>query len=304
MAHPPTGPRPRIRLRFTMLYAATLLVVLVGAATVVRFALRATLAREFEESVRASASLVTQFFRTEVNEYRTIEATLTHISGELVFEDRLIHYRLPDGRLFRSKEPSATPRVATLRSPMHSVRFPLDAELRAVTHQVDELLQLARADATGDAVMTNLQPLYLDDLIADEMPRWQPQAQQLGATISLGALEETPVRGDAVLLARLSGVLMDNALRNGGSPGEVRVPVRPDGAQALLMVEDNGPGVPLEERERVFDRFYRGEAARHRRTDGSGLGLAIAAWIVRRHGGAISLEASELGGAKFMVRLG
>ena len=453
MAHTPTGPRPRIRLRFTMLYATTLLVVLVGAATVVRFALRATLAREFEESVRASASLVTQFFRTEVNEYRTIEATLTHISGELVFEDRLIHYRLPDGRLFRSKEPSATPRVATLRSPMHSVRFPLDAdlapgwqvevdasmgnmlalqsridrwflfgiplfvltagiagwwltgrtlqpvgamadaasriapasgvrlpvtdpddelgrlgtgfnalldrldgalaqqrqfladaahelrtpiarmrarvevamldkardaspedrtailaaldaELRAVTHQVDELLQLARADAAGDAVMTNLQPLYLDDLIADEMPRWQPQAQQLGATISLGALEETPVRGDAVLLARLSGVLMDNALRYGGSPGEVRVSVRPDGAQALLMVEDNGPGVPLKERERVFDRFYRGEAARHRRADGSGLGLAIAAWVVRRHGGAISVEASELGGAKVVVRLG
>jgi signal transduction histidine kinase len=180
----------------------------------------------------------------------------------------------------------------------------LDAELRAVTHQVDELLQLARADAAGDAVMTNLQPLYLDDLIADEMPRWQPQAQQLGATISLGALEETPVRGDAVLLARLSGVLMDNALRYGGSPGEVRVSVRPDGAQALLMVEDNGPGVPLEERERVFDRFYRGEAARHRRADGSGLGLAIAAWVVRRHGGAISVEASELGGAKVVVRLG
>jgi two-component system OmpR family sensor kinase len=196
------------------------------------------------------------------------------------------------------KAPDASPEDRT------AILAALDAELRAVTHQVDELLQLARADATGDAVMTNLQPLYLDDLIADEMPRWQPQAQQLGATISLGALEETPVRGDAVLLARLSGVLMDNALRYGGSPGEVRVSVRPDGAQALLMVEDNGPGVPLEERERVFDRFYRGEAARHRRADGSGLGLAIAAWIVRRHGGAISLEASELGGAKFVVRLG
>lgn len=445
--------RPRIRLRFTMLYAATLLVVLVGAAAVVRFALQATLAREFEESVRASAGLVTQFFRTEVNEYRTIEATLTHISGELVFEDRLIHYRHPDGRLFRSKGPSGPLRVTTLRSPMHSVRFPLDAdlapgwqvevdasmsnmlalqsridrwfligiplfvltaavagwwltgrtlqpvgamadaasriapasgvrlpvsnpddelgrlgtgfnalldrldgalaqqrqfladaahelrtpiarmrarvevamlhpsqdalpeertailaaldaELRAVTHQVDELLQLARADAAGDDVMTTLQPLFLDDLIADEMPRWQPQAQQMGATISLGALEETPVRGDAVLLARLSGVLMDNALRYGGSPGEVRVSVRPEGAQALLIVEDNGPGVVPEERERVFDRFYRGDAARHGRADGSGLGLAIAAWIVRRHGGTISVQTSALGGAKFVVRLG
>jgi two-component system OmpR family sensor kinase len=141
----------------------------------------------------------------------------------------------------------------------------LDAELRAVTHQVDELLQLARADAAGDGVMTDLQPLYLDDLIADEMPRWQPQVQQLGASLSLGALEETRVRGDAVLLARLSGVLVDNALRYGGSPGVVRVSVRPDGPDALLIVEDNGTGVAMDERDRIFDRFYRGEAARHRR---------------------------------------
>ena len=444
--------RPRIRLRFTLLYAATLLVVLVGAATVVRFALRATLAREFEESVRASAGLVTQFFRTEVNEYRTIEATLTHISGELVFEDRVIRYRLPDGRLFRSKPLVAKARPAPLRTPMHSVRFPLDAdlapgwqvevnasmsnmlalqsridqwflfgipllvltaavagwwltgrtlqpvgrmadaasriapasgvrlpvtdpddelgrlgtgfnalldrldgalaqqrqfladaahelrtpiarmrarvevallqptrvasaserteiltaldaELRAVTQQVDELLQLARADAAGDGVMTDLQPLYLDDLIADEMPRWQPQVQQLGASLSLGALEETRVRGDAVLLARLSGVLVDNALRYGGSPGVVRVSVRPDGPDALLIVEDNGTGVAMDERDRIFDRFYRGEAARHRRADGSGLGLAIAAWVVRRHGGRIEVGDSDSGGARFTVRL-
>ena len=66
------GSRPRIRLRFTALYALTLLVVLLGAATVLRFTLRNTLQREFEESVRASAGLVTQFFRTEVNEYRSI----------------------------------------------------------------------------------------------------------------------------------------------------------------------------------------------------------------------------------------
>lgn len=452
MPHTATVNRPRIRLRFTMLYAATLLVVLVGAATVVRFALRATLAREFDESVRASAGLVTQFFRTEVNEYRTIEATLTHISGELVFEDRIIRYRYPDGRLFRSKLPAAKSRVSSLRTPMHSVRFPLDAdlapgwqvevdasmsnmlalqsridrwflfgiplfvltaavvgwwltgrtlqpvgamadaasriapasgvrlpvsdpqdelgrlgtgfnalldrldgalaqqrqfladaahelrtpiarmrarvevamlqpanvaspeerteilaaldaELRAVTNQVDELMQLARADAAGDEVMAHLQPLYLDDLIADEMPRWQPQAQQLGATLTLGTLEETPVRGDAVLLARLSGVLVDNALRYGGSPGEVRVSVRPDGPHALLMVEDNGLGVPPEDRERIFDRFFRGETARHRRADGSGLGLAIAAWVVRRHGGSIEVGKSDLGGAKFTVRL-
>lgn len=443
---------PRIRLRFTLLYAATLLLVLAVAATGMRFALQATLAREFEESVRASAGLVTQFFRTEVNEYRTIEATLAHISGELVFEDRIIRYRYPDGKLFRSKLPVAKPRVTSLRTPMHSVRFPLDAELapgwqvevdasmsnmlalqaridrwilfgiplfvltaavagwwltgrtlrpvgnmaaaaariapasgarlpvsdpndelgrlgtrfnalldrldgalsqqrqfiadaahelrtpiarmrarvelallqgtamaepaeratilhaldlelRAVTNQVDELLQLARADAAGDEVMVHTERLFLDDLVADELPRWQPQAQQLGVELTVGELEEAAVHGDATLLARLCGVLVDNALRYCGTPGAVRVAVRSHNGYAVLTVDDNGAGVPVADRARIFDRFFRGEQARHRRADGSGLGLAIASWIVRRHGGSIVVETSDLGGARFMVRL-
>ena len=446
------GSRPRIRLRFTALYAATLLVVLVGAATVLRFALRATLQREFEESVRASAGLVTQFFRTEVNEYRTIEATLTHISGELVFEDRLIRYRAPDGRRFRGNRALATPVVPALRTPMQSVRFPLDAdlapgwqvevdasmtnmlalqaridrwflfgipllvltaavagwwltgrtlspvgsmadaaariapasgtrlpvtnpddelgrlgtrfnalldrldgalsqqrqfiadaahelrtpiarmrarvelallkapdvatgadrteilraldaELRAITHQVDELLQLARADAAGDEAVAHAERLFLDDLVADELPRWQPQAEQLGVALTVSALEEAAVRGDAVLLARLCGVLVDNALRYSGTPGDVRVSVQARTDVVVLTVEDNGRGVPVADRVRIFDRFFRGEEARHRRADGSGLGLAIASWIVRRHGGTIRVDDSELGGARFVVEL-
>ncbi len=446
------GSRPRIRLRFTALYAATLLVVLVGAATVLRFALRATLQREFEESVRASAGLVTQFFRTEVNEYRTIEATLTHISGELVFEDRIIRYRAPDGRRFRGNRALATPVVPALRTPMQSVRFPLDAdlapgwqvevdasmtnmlalqaridrwflfgipllvltaavagwwltgrtlspvgsmadaaariapasgtrlpvtnpddelgrlgtrfnalldrldgalaqqrqfiadaahelrtpvarmrarvelallkapdvatgadrteilraldaELRAITHQVDELLQLARADAAGDEAVAHAERLFLDDLVADELPRWQPQAEQLGVALTVSALEEATVRGDAVLLARLCGVLVDNALRYSGTPGDVRVSVQARTDVVVLTVEDNGRGVPVADRVRIFDRFFRGEEARHRRADGSGLGLAIASWIVRRHGGTIRVDDSELGGARFVVEL-
>jgi signal transduction histidine kinase len=72
----------------------------------------------------------------------------------------------------------------------------------------------------------------------------------------------------------------------------------------VLTVEDNGRGVPVTDRARIFDRFFRGEEARHRRADGSGLGLAIAAWIVRRHGGTIRVDDSELGGASFIVELG
>lgn len=441
------GYRPRIRLRFTALYALTLLIVLLSAATVLRFALRSTLQREFEESVRASAGLVTQFFHTEVHEYRTIEATLTHIAGELVFEDRVIRYRRPDGTLFRSNAPVAPSPRRRAADATHSVRFPLDPalapgwsvevdaslanmralqarvdrwfligiplfvlsaavagwwltgrtlqpvgamanaaariapasgarlpitdpddelgrmggrfnalldrldgalaqqrqfladaahelrtpiarmrarvevalleartatpdvldalekELRAMSQQVDELLQLARADATGDDAMAAPMRLFLDDLLADEAPRWQPQAQQLGRQLSIVALEEAPVQGEASLLSRLMGVLVDNALRYGTVGGQVRLAVRAEGTFARLDVEDDGPGVPPADRERVFDRFFRGEAARHQRADGSGLGLAIAAWIVRRHQGQIEVGDSDLGGARFTVRL-
>jgi signal transduction histidine kinase len=179
----------------------------------------------------------------------------------------------------------------------------LDQELRAVTNQVDELLQLARADAAGDEVMVHPERLFLDDLVADELPRWLPQAQQLGVELTVGELEEAAVHGDATLLARLCGVLVDNALRYSGTPGAVRVAVRSHNGYAVLTVDDNGVGVPVADRPRIFDRFFRGETARHRRADGSGLGLAIASWIVRRHGGSIVVETSDLGGAQFTVSL-
>jgi signal transduction histidine kinase len=83
----------------------------------------------------------------------------------------------------------------------------------------------------------------------------------------------------------------------------VQLSVRPEGNEAVLEVHDDGPGVPPAERARIFDRFYRGEQARHRRADGSGLGLAIAAWITKRHGGTIRAGDSPLGGARFTVRL-
>ena len=113
--------RPRIRLRFTALYAATLLVVLLSAAGILRYALHATLQREFDKSVLASAGLVQQFFRAEVEEYMTVEATLAHIAGELVFEERAIRIRKPDGALFQ-----------IVGAPVRRARRPLSGPVRTV----------------------------------------------------------------------------------------------------------------------------------------------------------------------------
>jgi signal transduction histidine kinase len=179
----------------------------------------------------------------------------------------------------------------------------IDQELRAVSQQVDELLQLARADAAGEDAPLRAESLFLDDVVADELPRWQPEAQRRSMTLDYSALEESPVLGDASLLPRLVSILVDNAIRYGRERGTVYVRVRPENGAIVLDVEDDGIGIPAHERPRIFDRFFRGDAARLKRPDGSGLGLAIAAWIVRQHHGTISVEAGVHGGTLVQVRL-
>jgi signal transduction histidine kinase len=151
-----------------------------------------------------------------------------------------------------------------------------------------------------DADRRGWRPIFLDDLVADELARWQPQAAQGGRRLQVAVLEEAPLTGDPVLLARLVGILVDNALRYGTPEGTIALRVEAADDRVLLQVDDDGPGIPAEERQRIFDRFYRGTAVRHR-GDGSGLGLSIAAWIVARHNGHIAAADSPLGGTRFSV---
>jgi two-component system OmpR family sensor kinase len=98
--------------------------------------------------------------------------------------------------------------------------------------------------------------------------------------------------------------LLENARRHVGPAGRVVVSAASDGRSLTISVDDDGPGVPPQEREHVFDRFHRSEASRDRATGGSGLGLSIARSIVELHGGRIWLEDSPLGGARASFRLG
>jgi signal transduction histidine kinase len=108
------------------------------------------------------------------------------------------------------------------------------------------------------------------------------------------------VHGDADGLWRVVENLLENAARHGRPCGRVRLRVATNGAGAEIVVEDDGPGIPFAERERVIRRFARGRGAT---TDGSGLGLAIVDAEARRHGGALTLSTSELGGLLARVTL-
>lgn len=169
----------------------------------------------------------------------------------------------------------------------------VDGEAVRLGALVDDLLALARTDA-GSADL-DLADVDLAEIAADAMAPLEGLATTRGTTLELD-VAPAPMRGDAVRLRRLVTVLVDNAIRHGHEHGRVRVTVRP----GALTVEDDGPGIPPADRDRVFDQFWRGEAAA---PGGSGLGLAIAAWIAERHGGRIVAGTSRLGGARFDITL-
>jgi two-component system OmpR family sensor kinase len=167
------------------------------------------------------------------------------------------------------------------------------------SHLVQQLLTLAREEDMPAKI--GPAAVRLDELARDVAAEYTPLAQTRGVDLGLARIEAVTVAGAAAGLRTLLSNLADNAVRYTPAPGHVDIAVFRDGAQAALEVSDSGPGIPPEERTRVFDRFYRraGEVS-----DGSGLGLAIVKQIVEHHGGTIALEdAGGAGGLKVAVRL-
>ena len=173
----------------------------------------------------------------------------------------------------------------------------INAEVGRLTTLVDDLLLLARADS--GAVELERKPIDLADVAADALQQLTPAALERGVTLVLDPLP-APTVGDPARLREVVGILVDNAIRHSPPAGRVVVGTRADREGAALVVEDEGPGVRPEEREHVFERFWRAPGAP---PGGVGLGLAIARWIVQRHGGSIAVESVAPHGARFTVRL-
>jgi signal transduction histidine kinase len=110
---------------------------------------------------------------------------------------------------------------------------------------------------------------------------------------------DASVAGDEDALRQLLWILIDNALRY--SRSKISVDLEVDSGWARLMVGDDGPGIAVEERERIFQRFYRSDESRT--GQGAGLGLSIALWITEEHGGRIIADQSKVGGAGLYVDL-
>ncbi|GAA1883736.1 sensor histidine kinase [Lapillicoccus jejuensis] len=172
----------------------------------------------------------------------------------------------------------------------------LRGETTRLARLVDDLLLLSRAD-DGRLVLAR-EPVDLAGVVRSEAARARAVAGAVAVRDDAGEVE---VVGDRLRLAQVCRNLVDNALQH--ARGEVRVGLERTGTGVRLVVDDDGPGVPPADRERVLERFVRLDASRGRHTGGSGLGLAIVADLVARHGGTVRVEDSPLGGARVVVQL-
>ncbi|HEX4813737.1 MAG TPA: HAMP domain-containing sensor histidine kinase [Nonomuraea sp.] len=167
----------------------------------------------------------------------------------------------------------------------------LIASLDRLQNVVSDLLTLARLDAQEPG---RSEPVDLAELVAAESGR--PRSKSLGTSLRSGVV----VTADRGRLARLLNNLLDNAERHAEST--ITVTVRRDGEAAVLEVLDDGAGIAPEDRDVVFRRFARLDAARNRDAGGTGLGLPIAREIAKAYGGTLTIEDSDTG-ARFVLRM-
>lgn len=175
--------------------------------------------------------------------------------------------------------------------------------------QTDDVLKLLRAlteisEAEVGMLALDKTPCDLGEIARSAAQLYTEVAEAKPVTLSVEIAGPLPVLADATRLRQAAANLIDNAVKYTPAGGQVTVHALAEGGEAVLRVSDTGPGVPLAEQTRVWDRLYRGDASRSQR--GLGLGLSMVRAIVEAHGGRVGLTngAEGGGGAVFEARMG
>jgi signal transduction histidine kinase len=168
-------------------------------------------------------------------------------------------------------------------------------EARRMRQLIEDLLLLARSDE--DAMELRRDDVDVDDLLLAEASR----LRAIGSVHTVSHIQPCRTVGDRVALARVVRNLVDNAVRHAAST--VTMDCRPVAGNAVITIADDGPGIPVQDRARVFERFVRLDPTRTRSSGGSGLGLSIVEQIVRSHDGTVAVGDAADGGAVFTLTL-
>jgi signal transduction histidine kinase len=183
--------------------------------------------------------------------------------------------------------------------------FPADAEnlepLLAQAQLLNRLVEDLRTLSLADAGQLALYPIAVDigEWVADVVSGFRAVAAERGVALPLEIADDLPqVQVDPGRMSQVLGNVLDNALRHTPEDGRITIRVARQGSEIEVTVTDTGSGVPPEHLPHLFERFWRGDASRSRRTGGSGLGLAIARRIVEAHNGRIWAENASEGGLR------
>lgn len=301
-----------LTLRAAILYLAIFVCVLLA----INVGAYAFVAREYD-SLLAPVLGTPEGGRAVATAMRHVAATLAAIDAPLVVIVAVASYLLARATIAPLEGAHERERVFAadaaheLRSPLATIsaiaqaaRLGAPAESRAAFETivrsaleasavVTDLLTLARNPARG---ALQCEPVDLAAIVASSSREAEPIAKESGIR-----LESSPasaiVDGDERRLRELARNLLDNAVRH--ACGRVAIASRQNGRLCEIVVEDDGNGVPRNERERIFERFYR----RANDGTGTGLGLAIARWIASAHDGVLTVDDGTLGGARFVASI-
>ncbi|KAA9393467.1 two-component sensor histidine kinase [Kocuria coralli] len=177
----------------------------------------------------------------------------------------------------------------------------LHKESGRLTALVQDIMELSRLQGT-DVVAAGL-PVELDRVINEAVDRNRLTAESRDISIVVGRKVDAQVFGDADLLITALRNLIDNAIRYSPAGTRVGVGVRERDGMVQVSVTDQGPGISEDEQGRIFERFYRIDAARSRQTGGTGLGLSIVKHVMQQHGGEVSVWSREGQGSTFTMAI-
>ncbi len=232
--------------------------------------------------------------------FNTMQQRISGLINELkgVINNVAHDLRMPITRMRGVAETTLT-RDADLRS-YQDMAVTVIEESDRLVGQINTILELAEIDA-GLKVMT-MAEVDLARIVNMAVELYQPAAEEREISLTVQIQKHPfPVTGNINSLQRLLANLLDNAIKFTPTSGKITITLASEGKHAVLSVADNGPGIPQKNRERIFDRFYRGDASRS--ISGNGLGLALVRSIAQQHHGSVSVSSDGKNGSCFVVTI-
>lgn len=181
----------------------------------------------------------------------------------------------------------------------------LNSTLKSITsfqNLVDQLFELSKLENKNRKLMK--EPFVPGELAQDVMLKFKSLAEKKEIDLSIRHSEKNhPFSGDIALMERALSNLLENAINYTEPQGSIQLSLEENETSVTISVKDSGQGIPREEWDRVFERFYRGDKSRDRRIPGTGLGLAITKEIIELHRGKLTLQSREREGSTFSIEL-